>query len=100
MKMNMGHWWIYADGKTELLGGKPAPSYTLTITSHVDWVGYWGKFVHEVNIGFTVLVIILSFPIFTFICCQCCIACIMTTKSTNDLADCILASPDIVTLHL
>jgi hypothetical protein len=40
-------------------------------------------------------------------CCQWCIVCIMTgslnkqqTKRTNDLAGCILASPDIVTLHL
>jgi hypothetical protein len=67
----------------------------------------WGKFVPEENIGFTLLVIILSFPIFTFICCQCCTVCMMTgsvnkqqTNRTNGLASCILASPDIVTLHL
>ena len=70
--------------------------------SHVDW---WGA---GANLCLRrTLVIILSFPIFTFICCQCCIVCIMTgspniqqTIRTNDLAGYILASPDIVTFHL
>jgi hypothetical protein len=67
MKMNMGQWWNYTDGKTELLGGIPAP--LAPSPSHISCglvVGCWGKFVPEVNVGFTVLAIILSFLILTF----------------------------------
>ena len=39
MKMNMGHWCNYIDGKTEFLGGKPAPVHLDHHISHVDrWV--------------------------------------------------------------
>lgn len=106
MKVNMERWWNYTDGKTELLVGKPAPLAPWPSHISCGLVRCWGKFMSEENLSVTLLVIILSFPIFTFICCQCCVVCIMTgsvnkqqTKRTN-LAGCILVSPDIVTLHL